>query len=153
MTRPDPQKQRRQRVAELADAGLSIREIAANVGASKSTVSRDLAAMGINTPAERTAEAVAANRLTGEAKRQHFCDRLLAKASDALDVIDVLGDPVEAKHRAVVLGVLVDKHVAMLRTIDRPNDSQAEAVSMLDRLVVALENSVEPEQPGQQVWE
>ena len=133
-------------VAELADAGLSAREIAAELGTTTAVVARAAAGMGVSFGAPSP-------RLTDDGKkaRAAMAARLLKLADSELDRLarpcrafafvggaeatyleHVLPQPDAAARLAIIrgAGLLLDKHVRMLENGGEDQTEQAKSLIM-----------------------
>lgn len=134
-----PQQQRltdaqRLSICELADEGLSVREVAARLGVAPSTVTRTARRMGLAFDRSATERATAARVADAKARRAQTAMRLLELANAELDRLNrpyrahafvggqmagylehVLPQPDAAARLAIVraAGHLVDRHVRL----------------------------------------
>ena len=131
---------------------------AETVGCDKSTVTRWAQAAGIETEViSRTSKATEVRAAANEATRQRLRDKILAKAEDMLDRMDLphhdyrtAGKNVEkvhwdqarsgdVKNYAIAFGVLLDKYrLEMGESTDRREVSIVEAESAFDREIKKL---------------
>ena len=134
-----PQQQRltatqRLTICELADEGLSVREVAARLGVAPSTITRTARRMGLSFDRSATERATAARVADAKARRAETAARLLDLVNTELDRLHrpyrvhafvggqdagylehVLPQPDAAARLAIVraAGVLADKHLKL----------------------------------------
>lgn len=77
--------EQRLRLCELADSGMSVRQIAAELKTSPSTVTRQARAMGVAFDREATVRATEARIADGRARRTELAARLLDQVDGELD--------------------------------------------------------------------
>jgi Helix-turn-helix domain len=146
-------------ICELADDGLSVRQIAAQLKIAPSTVTRAAQRMGIAFDRSATEKATAARIADAKARRSVTVLRLLELANQELDRLGrpyrahaflggqlpgyyehVLPQPDAAARLAIVrtAGTLVDKHIR-LAAMDGQAGNVDHARSMLGSLMAGLE--------------
>jgi transposase-like protein len=155
---PPISDEQRLRIVELADEGLSVRAVAAELGIAPSTVTRNARRMGVHFDRAATSAASDARVADAKAKRTVAAQRAIDEALDELGklhqpcrVVGVVGGsnpgvysgvvprPPAADRTAIVRNfkMLVDTHLA-LAGVDADADSSAHARSLLGQLHQAL---------------
>ena len=151
----------RLQICELADEGLSVRQIAARLSVAPSTVTRTARRMGIVFDRALTEKATAARIADAKARRSTTALRLLELANAELDRLNrpyrahafiggqnpgyyehILPQPDAAARLAMVrtAGTLLDKHVRLIG-IDGPYEDTERAKSLLGSLFDALQDA------------
>jgi hypothetical protein len=146
-------------IAELADDGLSVRQIAAQMKIAPSTVTRAAQRMGIAFDRSATEKATAARIADAKARRSTTALRLLELANQEMDRLGrpyrahaflggqmpgyfehVLPQPDAAARLAIVrtAGTLIDKHIRLAGMGGQGGDLE-HAKSMLGSLMAGLE--------------
>jgi Helix-turn-helix domain len=145
-------------ICELAGVGMSVRQIAAEVGCAASTVTRAAKALGVVFDRASTAAATAARIADGRARRTALANRLIDLANSELDRLSrpcrvhafvagqgggyrerILPEPPPAERLALIRGAtaLIAQH-SRLTEQDGEEDLDG-AKSMLGQLAVDLE--------------
>lgn len=151
--------EKRLAICELADEGLSVRQIAARLGVAPSTVTRTAQRMGLAFDRGATEKATAARVADAKARRSMIALRLLELANAELDRLSrpyrahafiggqvpgyyehVLPQPDAAARLAIVrtAAVLIDKHTRLTDT-DGDIDGHERARSLIGDIARALD--------------
>lgn len=151
--------EQRLQIAELADDGLSVRQIAAHMKIAPSTVTRNAQRMGIVFDRASTEKATEARIADAKARRSTTALRLLELANQEMDRLSrpyrahafiggqmpgyfehVLPQPDAAARLAIVrtAGTLIDKHIRLAGVDGHAGDIE-HARSMLGSLMTSLE--------------
>lgn len=151
MPQPPLSDEKRLAICELADSGLSVREVASRLGIAPSTVTRAARRMGIAFDRSATEHATAARVADAKARRAETAVRLLDLANAELDRLSrpyrahafvggqlagyyehVLPQPDAAARLAIVrtAGTLLDKHVRLLETGSEDHTEEARGLIM-----------------------
>lgn len=110
------------------DAGKSRNDVAREHGVSASTVSRIAAANGRSFDRSKTKRATEAKKADVASRRAAFSERLIRLAELSMDqALAELGEA-SARDAAVVLGIAVDKHLAVER-----HDNSGESHAAVDQ--------------------
>lgn len=167
-----PQQQRltdaqRLSICELADEGLSVREVAARLSVAPSTVTRTARRMGLAFDRSATERATAARIADAKARRAETAARLLDLVNSELDRLHrpyrthafvggqdagylehVLPQPDAPARLAIVraAGHLVDKHLK-LAGFDGDDTSLTEAKSLINGIWEGLQRAYAEEDP------